>query len=64
MVTINMGRQAIYKPMHEFDNLFQGTYGTGKTGKTWKMAKKNHCQGKHREFGILPKHRKFGLLKL
>ena len=38
----------------------QGTHGTGKTGK---MAKKNPCQGKHREFvnfvktqGILSKH--------
>ena len=26
----------------------QGTHGTGKTGK---MAQKNPCQGKHREFG-------------
>ena len=39
----------------------QATHGTGKTGK---MAKKNPCQGKHREFGnfiktqgILSKHR-------
>ena len=29
----------------------QGTHGTGKTGKTGKMAKKNPCQGRHREFG-------------
>ena len=27
---------------------FQGTHGTGKTGK---MAKNIPCQGKHREFG-------------
>ena len=39
--------------------------GTGKTGK---MAEKNPCQGKHREFGNLAKtqgkHREFGMLKL
>ena len=29
-------------------NSYQGTHGTGKTGK---MPKKNPCQGKHREFG-------------
>ena len=33
-----------------------------------KMAQKNPCQGKHREFGNLTKtqgkHREFGLLKL
>ena len=27
----------------------QGTHWTGNTGKTWKMAKEIHCQGKHRE---------------
>ena len=31
---------------------YQGTHGTGKTGK---MAKKNPCQGKHREFGNFAK---------
>ena len=30
----------------------QGTHGTGKAGK---MAKKNPCQGKHREFGNFAK---------
>ena len=30
----------------------QGTHCTGKTGK---MAKTNHCQGKHREFGNFAK---------
>ena len=41
--------------------IYQGTHGTGKTGK---MAKIIPCQGKHREFenfvktqGILSKHR-------
>ena len=33
----------------------QGTHCTGKTGK---IAKRIPCQGKHRDFGILPKHRK------
>ena len=33
-------------------NLFQGTHGTGKTGK---MALKIPCQGKHREFGNFAK---------
>ena len=33
-------------------NLSQGTHCTGKTGK---MTHKNPCQGKHREFEILPK---------
>ena len=32
--------------------MVQGTHATGKTGK---MAKKNPCQGKHREFGNLAK---------
>ena len=32
--------------------IFQGTHGTGKTGK---MAKKNPCHGKHREFGNFAK---------
>ena len=32
--------------------LLQGTHATGKTGK---MAKKNPCQGKHREFGNFAK---------
>ena len=43
----------------------QGTHRTGKTGK---MAKKNPCQGKHREFGNFAKtqgkHREFCLGKL
>ena len=43
----------------------QGTHSTGKTGK---MANKNTCEGKHREFGKFVKtHRKlkeYGLLKL
>ena len=41
---------------------WQGTHGTGKTGK---MAPKNPCQGKHREFGNFnkrqEKHREFCL---
>ena len=34
--------------MHRIQQTRQGTHGTGKTGK---MAKKNPCQGKRREFG-------------
>ena len=34
--------------LHQGGACSQGTHGTGKTGK---MAKKNPCQGKHREFG-------------
>ena len=30
---------------------FGKVQGTHRTGKTGKMAKKNPCQGKHREFG-------------
>ena len=48
----------------ESERYEQGTHATGKTGKTGKMAKKNPCQGKHRNLEILPKHREFGLLKL
>ena len=33
-------------------SMYQGTHCTGKTGK---MAKKNLCQGKHREFGNFAK---------
>ena len=39
----------------------QGNHGTGKTGK---MAKKNPCQGKHREFGNFAKTQGICLLKL
>ena len=35
----------------------QGTHGTGKTGKTWKMANKNSLQGKLREFENFAKFR-------
>ena len=36
----------------KYSVLAQGTHGTGKTGK---VAKKNPCQGKHREFGNFAK---------
>ena len=46
-------------------HVLQGAHGTGKIGKTGKMAKRNPCQGKHREFGnvvkIHGKHREFCL---
>ena len=35
----------------------QGTHGTAKTGK---MAKRNPCQGKHREFGNFAKTQGIG----
>ena len=42
-------------PHHGRAGSKQGTHYTGKTGKTGKMAKKNTCQGKHREFGNVAK---------
>ena len=35
--------------------ILQGAHCTGKTGKPGKMAKKNPCQGKQREFGNFAK---------
>ena len=54
------GRSARRLPVYTWQ--VQGTHCTGKTGK---RAKKNPCQGKHREFGnfvkTLGKHREFCL---
>ena len=64
--TVRMLADSYESPMDTRNLIYlQGTHGTGKTGK---MAKKNPCQGKHREFGNFAKtqgkHREFCLLKL